>query len=38
MSGTVVTVLAGLVIVAGIVGTVLPFVPGLWLSWAGVLF
>ena len=38
MSGTVVTVLAGLVIVAGVVGTVLPFVPGLWLSWAGVLF
>jgi uncharacterized protein len=36
-TGTVVTVIAGIAIVVGIFGTVIPFVPGLVLSWLGVL-
>jgi uncharacterized protein YqgC (DUF456 family) len=34
---TAVTIIAGIVIVVGIFGTVIPFVPGLVLSWLGVL-
>jgi uncharacterized protein YqgC (DUF456 family) len=36
-TGTTVTVIAGLVIAAGVIGVVLPVLPGLLLSWAGVL-
>ncbi|BCY13856.1 DUF456 domain-containing protein [Actinoplanes sp. L3-i22] len=36
-SGTSVTVIAGVLIVAGVIGVVLPIIPGLLLSWAGVL-
>jgi uncharacterized protein YqgC (DUF456 family) len=38
-SGTdvAVNVLAGAVIVGGLIGTVVPVLPGLWLSWLGVL-
>lgn len=37
-TGTTVTVLAGVAIALGVVGVVVPVVPGLLLSWAGVLF
>lgn len=36
-SGTAVNVIAGVLIVAGVIGVILPIVPGLLLSWAGVL-
>ena len=37
-SGTTVNLVAGLVILVGVLGVVLPVVPGLLLCWAGVLF
>ncbi|GLW32637.1 DUF456 domain-containing protein [Actinoplanes regularis] len=36
-SGTAVNVLAGVLIAAGVLGVILPVVPGLLLSWSGVL-
>ncbi len=36
-TNTALTVVSGIAIVVGIFGTVVPFVPGLLLSWAGVL-
>lgn len=36
-SGTAVNVIAGVLIVAGVLGVVLPIIPGLLLSWSGVL-
>src|SRR4051812_42842574 len=36
-SGTTITAIAGVVIAAGVVGVVVPVLPGLLLSWAGVL-
>ncbi|WP_436527579.1 DUF456 domain-containing protein [Actinoplanes sp. HUAS TT8] len=35
--GTAVNVIAGVLIVAGVIGVILPIIPGLLLSWAGVL-
>jgi uncharacterized protein YqgC (DUF456 family) len=37
-TGTTVNVIAGIAIALGVVGVVIPVVPGLLLSWAGVLF
>jgi uncharacterized protein YqgC (DUF456 family) len=37
-SGTTVDLVAGVVILAGVLGVVIPVLPGLLLSWAGVLF
>jgi uncharacterized protein YqgC (DUF456 family) len=37
-TGTTVNVIAGIAIALGVVGVVVPVVPGLLLSWAGVLF
>ncbi|MFI1994305.1 DUF456 domain-containing protein [Actinoplanes sp. NPDC020271] len=36
-SGNAVTVIAGVLIVAGVFGVILPIIPGLLLSWSGVL-
>jgi uncharacterized protein len=35
--GTTVTIIAGVLIVAGVLGVILPIIPGLLLSWGGVL-
>jgi len=37
-TGTTVSVIAGIAIAVGVVGVVIPVVPGLLLSWLGVLF
>ena len=37
-SGWVITLIAGVAIAVGVVGVVIPILPGLLLSWAGVLF
>jgi uncharacterized protein len=37
-SGTTVNLVAGVVILAGVLGVIVPVLPGLLLSWAGVLF
>ena len=37
-TGTMVNVIAGIAVALGVVGVVLPIVPGLLLGWAGVLF
>src|SRR5690349_9256710 len=37
-SGTTVSVIAGIAIAVGVVGVVIPVVPGLLLGWLGVLF